>query len=61
MIWPPKWSDACSAGGDGQCDGSENGRGEECRCPCHNDPDLPMTVPLVRDWHDEMHGHVREA
>lgn len=62
MIWPPKWSDACSKGGDGVCDGTENGRGEECACPCHSDRtnDLPLTIPGVRDWHDEMHGYVRE-
>lgn len=56
--WPPRWSDACSKGGDGQCDGFRED-GEWCGCPCHNNPDLPRTVAEVKVWHDEMHGVVQ--
>lgn len=65
--WAINYSDACDKGGSGQCDGiMEDGEGNPnavgtsvdgtCTCPCHNEWDLPDTIPGVKAWHDEFHG-----
>lgn len=56
--WPPRWSEACSKGGSGQCDGFREDDNEWCGCPCHDDPDLPQTIAEVKVWHDELHREV---
>lgn len=59
-MWPPKWNRECSEGGSGECDGSEDGYGYgECGCPCHINPDLPLTIAEVREWHDNLHNNTR--
>lgn len=50
------WSDACSKGGNGQCDGlipdDEDGGLSECACPCHSGwDDYGTTVAEIEKSH----------
>jgi hypothetical protein len=51
--WATHISDACSRGGNAQCDGTCDWHGTECTCWCHTDVNLPETVEDVLAAHDE--------
>lgn len=55
------YSEACSPGGSGQCDGYCYDHNAECVCMCHTTWDLPTTTASVRDLHDEQNDVVRDG
>lgn len=52
------YSAACARDGDGQCDGSIDGTGGECGCPCHSIDwgARKATIEDVKAWHDAEWG-----